>query len=615
MMEDRISRMIKIRRDLERRIDFVLLGICSQRFSGFKDFLASILQQSAHRISICSALGLPVGKTDYLLSLLTSDSPSSTTMIGILGRRTYYFLRVLEEVLNNPLTPDRWPVFAPALESNMQLSRPFLPTHESKWSIIKSDLLSYGEKTDLSRYSQTTWDSKQWPILQCISMNPDVPMDGKDYLLIANTLGYYIKEHNFLDPATKWWAFERYFWSVQRLANSNLSQKHDDYRLLCTRLQEFLESSDSSSELNPELAKTEITPELYRRERTLLFAAINAMKILANPFVMTDCLPKSVERKLKCFVLKAEEEILPMVDYGHLWWMCQKLILLYNLIRFEALTETREFLKCDELKLQEYEIGKHVYSSFSKKMITTISDNVKSKLENPSVKNWQISVVILGPSGVGKSSIVESICFSLKDYVLTDRGAIQEKDLQSLATTDQLNRFLDKTKELFEKKHGQKRVPVFIDEFHSTMAYNQFTAILPFLTRENHALPIFATSECNTRDEFLQNAACGQITHKIDFSTRIQNWLELPGLEYSATQRLLIYLKHNMGNRTSWTCAKQNLAQVALDSKRWKTARDIRQLDAKELGEVVAKINGSADFKNQEAKDHLLLFNGTLSVS
>jgi hypothetical protein len=387
-MEDRISRMIKIRHDLERRIGFVLLGISSHRFCGFEDFLASILQQSTHRLSICSALGLPVGKTDYLLSLLTSDSPSSATMVGVLGRRTYYFLRPLKEVLNNPLAPDRWPVFAPALESNMQLCRLFLPTHESKWSIIKNDLLSYGENTDLSKYSQTGWDSTQWPLLQCISMKPDLPMAGTDYLLIANTLRYYIKEHNFLDPANKWWTFERYFWSVNRLENSTLSQKHDDYGLICSKFQDFLESSESLSELNPDLAKTGITPEIYRRKRTLLFAAIDAMKILANPFIMTHCLPESVEQKLRCFVSKAEEEILPMVDHGHLWWMCQKLILLYNLIRFEVLTETRNFLK-RELKanmfIQTFSDGRLIQSRKTSSQNSKILQSGTGKLASLSL--------------------------------------------------------------------------------------------------------------------------------------------------------------------------------------------------------------------------------------
>jgi hypothetical protein len=187
--------------------------------------------------------------------------------------------------------------------------------------------------------------------------------------------------------------------------------------------------------------------------------------------------------------------------------------------------------------------------------------------------------------------------------------------LQEFPTREKLGQFLTYTKKLFEESKRERRIPVFIDEFHSKMVYNQFTAILPFLTRENYALPIFATSECNSKDEFLQNAARGQITHKIDFATRIQNWVELPSLEYSATQRLLIYLKNNLTSRKSCVFKKQHLAHVALGFKRWKTARDIRQIDAKELDEVIVKLNDSADFNNQEAKDHLSLFNGTLLVS
>ena len=616
-MRDIISRIAKIRQDLEGRIDSVIIGISSQRFSGFEDWIAAILQQREHSITMCSALGLPLGKTNDLLSLLTSDSPASITMVRVVGRRTYYFLRVLQEVLSNPLAPNRWPVFAPVLRSNMELCRPLLPKRESRWSVIKDNLIMYGfKKADLSRYSETTYDPTQWAILQCISVGPDLPMVGKDYLLVAQTLGHYLNEHNFLDPANKWWTFERYFWAAQRMASAGLSQTPDNYELIRNKFKDFIESSDSLSEPNPEIAKTMITPEIYRRERTLMFAAIGGMKILNNPIIAIHGFPESVKQQLTYVISKAEDEILQMVDHDHLWWMCQKLILLYNLIHFRALTETRAFLKRNKLKLKEYEVNnKYVYSRLLKQKIDAVSKNIKLKLKNPRVNNWQISVLILGPSGVGKSVIVESVCANLRDYILIGSTAIQEKMLQELATRDDFDNFLKETKEQFKRFHKQKRIPVFIDEFHSKMSYNQFTAILPFLTRENYALPIFATTECNSREEFQQRAASGQITHKIDFATRIQNWLELPGLEYSATQRMLIYLKHSIGHRKTWECKKQNLAQVGLDFKKWKTARDIQQLEAHELDEVVEKIRGSDDFSNQELKDRLSLFDGKILVS
>jgi hypothetical protein len=57
------------------------------------------------------------------------------------------------------------------------------------------------------------------------------------------------------------------------------------------------------------------------------------------------------------------------------------------------------------------------------------------------------------------------------------------------------------------------------------------------------------------------------------------------------------------------------LARVALDIADLKTARDIWQLSAFDLGKRVEEILNSKAFEDEEAKDVLLLFNGDILVT
>lgn len=283
----RIELLSKRRRDLESRVKAVLDQVSNNRYGSFRDWLSTTLSNDAkHGYTVSSAFLFPLDKRlrTCFFDFIASNDLMSCTFRNLVAGRMYHLLDALQQTASNSLAPRAWGASLQVLKSNMDLYGEFLPKRERKWSIIREKFIkSGGYPVDLAQYCGTLFDASQWSMLKCVSEKPDVSMKSDDFDIIAKELAQYVIEHEFMDKSNKWWTYERYFWAAAR----QMKQPYG-YKKVCESFLSFIENADSLSKPNQDVARRMLLPEIYTRERTMLFAALNSIGILTNSFYIRD---------------------------------------------------------------------------------------------------------------------------------------------------------------------------------------------------------------------------------------------------------------------------------------------------------------------------------------
>jgi hypothetical protein len=394
---------------------------------------------------------------------------------------------------------------------------------------------------------------------------------------------------------------------------SNSREKPESYKEVCAELLSFVDNPLSLCEPDQELATFSFTPEIFAKERSLMFAAFHSMKLLSNPLLQQDPSMDQLREKLGELILKAEDTILTLDDNDHLWWICQKLLMVYELITYEARTEIFKLLREDVLDLKSNRIGEFVYSPLFRQKIEDVAIRIKDVLkDDPKTKNQRVVTMILGGSGIGKTSIVKSICQRIGSETIS-LADFEERMLQKLSSQEEVERFLS-CKDL---KGVGKRFPRFIDEFHARVNYNQYTAVHYVLSEGRNALPFFASSNYLCAEEFKQIAAknAHEITHMVDFATRVANWIELPNLEYCSVHRTLVFMANRKRPDKTMTFNKRELAFVALNFRDWKNSRDLQNLELHDISNALTRLENSTNSQDEQMNIWLRNFDGKVTVS
>jgi hypothetical protein len=611
MDSQKVEKLQEKRWDLESRAESILKAVCETPASSFRDWLTEALIRSPYKQVVGSALGLPNDKLDMIVLTIGSGDPFSNVVTRTIGRRTYYFLRVLLEASSHSLAPKAWGLLNGPLQSRMSFCRQFLPQREVNWQMLKGESKKPIAEIDFSRFTDAVYDPTLWVVLKQISSG-SAGTSKDDWLFVLKFLNYYLTKHNFADISNKWWAFERYYFFVLKMM-SNSCEKPESYKEVCAELLSFVDNPLSLCEPDQELATFSFTPEIFAKERSLLFAAFHSMKLLTNPLLAQDSSMDHLQEKLGELVLKAEDTILSFDDNDHLWWICQKLLMVYEIIAYEARTEIFKLLHEGVLDLKTNRIGDFVYSPLFKQKIEDVAIRIQEVLKNdPKAKNYRLVTMILGGSGIGKTSIVKSICQCIGNETIS-LADFEEKMLQKLSTQEDVETFLS----CKSPKEVGKRYPRFIDEFHTRMNYNQYTAVHYVLSEGRSALPFFASSNYLNAEEFKQLAAknAHEITHMVDFATRVANWIELPTLEYSSAHRTLVFMANKKRPDKAMAFNKRELAFVALNFRDWKNARDLQNLELHDISVALTRVEKSTSSQDEQMNVWLQNFVGQVTVS
>jgi GTPase SAR1 family protein len=550
--------------------------------------------KSGDGVIFAQLIGLPP-EPENLTRLFSYDAPFASASINLIGRRLFWFFRPIIETLKNPLSPSIW---KDQFEKNitriteicMKFTQPSLVPTDAK------NLFNiYEEKKTKALYYRSPIDPEITMALIHYSQvpAPEIRKENRGKIFLEYISGKIDKAEKILDKSNLWWMAERCLWTIIMQEKNEREELLGEYsghidRLveLCLEDIKFNESGYTSpgeslgdtklsallGTVNEEKNKFPDAPEIFRPERISLFLGINAMKILTYRWELPDALSikwELIETIARTLSLDIEE----FGDYQHIWWITHQLKFVYELIKWRAVEESFNILKENEYDLIiENEI---VLDDNLKGILDPYKAKICTRVRKGNFKPRDVSTVLLGPPGSGKTKLVKYFCGD--DF----RG--ENEGLQYLDNVNKLRYFL---RGALKRSKEENKVPlIFIDEFHLDKNYDQYAELLAPL-EENRVtsvseesdekrqwIPFFGSSKYLTKADFILEATRTKRTSMRDFSTRIENWIEIPASETLPVQRINIYLcKFKKDDQIKMM--KYDLAKIALDFD-LKTNRDI----------------------------------------
>lgn len=550
-----------------------------------------------------SVLGMPAtcDSGQQIRSLIASNSPFSEGLRTQIAHRLYSVLQIISWLENNPLIPNWIRSYQGAIG-------------ELRKALVKDYILIISA-ADEGRINKA-WELNKWdnfhdvtsldisflfPNLQYLnnpgSRKPEIcnsrtgaiditrrlANEIKRHLDIADNNRVRVKEYLFVD-VSKW------LWSIDTfLLNKRVYIRH---RTLATRLvQKLMEIGlDNLFDLDIVRAKQMPAPELYTRERTLLFATGWALEIdlLCDQYQSPELASGLSREERESFVelrkrmtdiaLRGINMLAREGDYQqkkidcnsyHLYFMCQRFWLYLEFWHYRAIRSAIEMKNHSIERYAKKPVAKiYYFNNLWKRIKVVIStQNIKEVKDLKELPGSLYSIFILGGEGVGKTTLVRRV---FKEMYGAEEE-VQQYNPIDIDTPIKLLEILDKYKNKF--------VIFFLDEMHFS------DSIYPLMLGplqekrvsgkklEGKIMFVFASSAFRNKDEFIRRAREHALIPMRDFASRIGHWIELPDIWQVPEQKYI--LAYYLSKAKLVSTKKKYAALITINPK----MREVRSIE------------------------------------